>query len=367
MNEVVPLDKRILHIAFVNATSKWGGVKTWMIHFASELAARGHCIRVYGRQQAFVNVAQQRVGHGEQMTFGADCNPLTVFQFIQRFRKDKIDLVVVNVGKDLSTAGIAARCLGLPVVQRIGLPNDIPLRLKTRALHAWIQPYFLAPCQFIAQGFATSLPYLDVDKITVVLNAKKATTHKLETHRPRKLLMTQQLNPDKEHTTVLQALAKLSQDVTPWHLDVVGTGNNETALKQLCTTLGLDAHVTWHGFQTDLTPLLQEADIFLLASSAEGLPNTLLEALAYGLLCISRDVGGVCEVFPEHLQPWLLPFSADSITFCDALERVLQLSDNELLQYRLQTQHAATTTLNLERRVEELETWFKHVINDFKQ
>lgn len=343
-----------MRIAFVNATSRWGGVKTWMLDFAAGLVSRGHTVRVYGRQAEFVTKAQTRVGHGEVMRFGADGNPLAIWRFMQVFRREGTQVVILNVGKDLATAGIAARLLHIPVVQRIGLPDDIPLRCKTRLLHQWIRPAFLAPCDYIAEGFARSLPYLSTFSIKVILNGKSPSDAPLVTHRPRQLIATQQLFPDKCHATLLRALSGID---APYVLHIVGTGSEEPALRKLADWLGIADRVIWHGFSADVSAHLAAADIFLLASLTEGLPNTLLEALAAGLLPISRDVGGVREVFPTALSPYLLPPNADESHFRDALAAALALSDDELLAVRTVARDACRHSLSLERRVDELATW----------
>ena len=115
-----------MNIAFVNATIRWGGVKTWTLDFGESLRDKGHAVFIYGRQPEFIEAARRRVGHGERMNFGADLNPLTIRRFCRMFRENAIDVVIVNIEKDLATAGAAARLLGIPTVQRIGLPTDIP-------------------------------------------------------------------------------------------------------------------------------------------------------------------------------------------------------------------------------------------------
>ena len=131
-----------MNIAFVNSTFGWGGVKTWYLQFAERLAKRGNHVFVYGRQPEFIDAARTRGGHGEQVSFGADLNPSAIRFFYNEFKKHDIDVVITNIGKDIATAGVAARLLKIPVVQRIGLPEDIPYRLKTRLLHTWISPAF---------------------------------------------------------------------------------------------------------------------------------------------------------------------------------------------------------------------------------
>lgn len=354
-----------MRIAFVNATTRWGGVKTWMLNFGEGLVRLGHDVRVYGRQPEFVEDAQRRVGHGQRMDFGMDLNPCAIVRFCHEFKQHDTQVVILNVGKDLATAGVAAHLMGIPVVQRIGLPNDIPLRLKTRLLHQWIRPTFLSPCRYIADGFAASLPYLSGFKQAVVLNAKNPTHHPLAVHSPRKMVMTQQLFADKGHATILHAIALLVDDVVAercadFQLHVVGTGGEEAELKALCAGLGLDSRVIWHGFSTDVAAHLADADIFILASTEEGLPNTLLEGMAAGLLPISRDVGGVKEVLPEFLAPWLLPFPSDAAKFSHILRNALTLDAAGLLSLRTATREA---TGDLDKQVNELASFLKGLVD----
>lgn len=353
-----------MHIAFVNASSRWGGVKTWMLDFAAGLVQRGHQVEIYGRQTEFVEQARIRTGHGEQVRFGADLNPAAVRYFCRAFRKAGTEVVILNVGKDLATAGVAAKWLGIPVVQRIGLPGDIPLKLKTRLLHQWVHPAFLAPCQYIADGFATSLPYLDGFTVKVVLNGKKPSEGELAVHRPRRLVVTQQLFPDKGHAALLRALALLEKDNTcpAFELHVVGTGREEASLRALTTELGLDARVVWHGFSTTVEEHLAESDIFVLGSTSEGLPNTLLEALAAGLVPVCRDVGGVREVLPKAFWRWMQPFGAGPENFAAALREVLDLPDQELLRLRVDARTSCADQLSLSARVAELEDWLISII-----
>lgn len=347
-----------MNIAFVNATSGWGGVKTWYLQFAERLAGRGNGVFVYARQPEFVEAARRRVGHAEQVRFGADLNPAAVCFFCREFRKRAVDVVVTNIGKDLATAGVAARLLGIPVVQRIGLPTDIPYRLKTRLLHRWIRPAFLCPCRFIADGFVKSLPYLRAEDVHVVLNGKQASETPLSLHVPRRLICTQQLVEDKGHAVLLRALARIRE---PFELHIWGKGRAEEGLKALSETLGLGDRVFWHGFSMNIMDALRQGDMFLLASFSEGLPNTLLEGMAAGLLPISRNVGGVMEVIPEGLRDWVLPFAAGEEAFAAILRAALALPDAELLELRERAREACRRDFDIDRQAEKLEHWLMSV------
>ncbi len=349
-----------MNIAFVNSTRKWGGVKTWILDFAAQLAMHNHHVHVYGRQPEFVREARDRVGHGVTATFGPDFNPFTIAFFLKEFKNKRIEAVFVNIGKDLCTAGVAARLLGIPVIQQIGLPNDIPLRIKTRLLHKWIDPYFLCSSEYIRTGFLKSLPYLNDKKVKTILTAKQVGTAAISTSSPRNIVMTQQLNEDKGHATVFKALAAID---APFTLHVAGTGRIEAELKRLASDLGLDGKIVWHGFTRDIQRLLQQSDIFILASLLEGLPNTLQEALASGLLPVARDVGGVREVLNSELEQWILPYESGPAEFRDAIARALSLPDQELVFFKKQAQASCLQFCNIDLIYAEFENWLRGIVD----
>ena len=345
-----------MNIAFVNATKKWGGVKTWTLDVARELAGFGHRVNIYGRQPEFIQKAKDLNLCAERMDFGPDFNPVAVGKFLHRFWRQGTDLVVVNIGKGLKTAGVAAKLMGIPVVQRVGLPRDIALTATTKTIHAWIKPDFLVPCQYLKDGFVDSLPYITANDVKVVLNAKyPAKIFDYRTHRPRVIAMTSQLNKEKAHDQLLKALAGLDMD---FKCRIIGTGTYELELRQLCTSLGMDHKVEWTGFSQNVQEELSKADIYALPSKSEGLPNALLEAMAMGLAPISRDVGGVKEVWPDGLDEFLLPPDADENQLKTALARMLSMSDEELAGVKEKAHTACKENFNLSKKARELESWF---------
>lgn len=350
-----------MNIAFVNATKKWGGVKTWTLDVARELAGFGHKIRVYGRQQEFLDKAASLGLEAKKVNFGPDFYPVAIGRFLSQFLRYKTELVVVNIGKGLKTAGVAAKILGIPVVQRVGLPRDIGLTRTTSLTHAWIKPEFLVPCQFLKDGFVESLPYITPEDVKVILNAKyPARIVEFTANRPRVITMTSQLNREKAHDQLLRALANIDLD---FKCRIIGTGTYERELKELCASLGLDRKVEWVGFSTQVREELQQADIYALPSKSEGLPNALLEAMALGLAPISRDVGGVREIWPESLNEFLLPPDADEKHLEKALTRMLSMPEAELVSAKKQAHAACTKNFNLNQKARELESWFNALVS----
>ena len=322
-----------MNICFVNSTNKWGGVKSWTLDVARGLSERGHDILIVGRPGPFIDKARETGLDAMGLSFGPDFNPLRIHGFLKLFKARRIDLVVVNVGKDMRCAGIAAKMLGIPVVHRVGLAGDMRNTYKVRILHKWIRPRILVPCEQIKNGLLQELPYLAPKEITVILTGKEpAPAPPTTVHSPLRFISTSQLNADKGHDDVLLALAELKKQGLPFEYHIVGTGRIKVELKSLAASLDLADRIFWHGFQKDVRSFLREADVFLLPSRSEGLPNTLLEAMAVGLVCVARNVGGVGEIWPQSAPLLLLPFSTNLKNFSDVLASLLKSGEKEILK-----------------------------------
>lgn len=346
-----------MNICFVNSTKKWGGVKSWTLDVASGLSDRGHNVLIAGRSGAFIDKAGEMGLEAIGLDFGPDFNPVRIFGFAKLFKTRKINLVVVNVGKDMRTAGIAAKMSGIPVVHRVGLAGDMLNTYKVRLLHKWIRPRILVPCEQIKSGLLLELPYLEPTEVTVILTGKEpASSPPATVHSPLRFISTSQLNADKGHKDVLEAFSELKKKEYGFEYHIVGTGRVEAELKTLATKLNLDDRVHWHGFQADVRSFLRRSDVFLLPSLREGLPNSLLEAMAEGLLCLVRNVGGIKECWPDSAASLLLRETSTHIEFSHALIGIATSTENEILEKKAIFWNAAihNSLLNMTMQIEHL-------------
>lgn len=101
------------------------------------------------------------------------------------------------------------------------------------------------------------------------------------------------LDPVKGHPLFLQAVAKALTQVPTARFVCVGAGQADYTrhLKQLAVQLGVTNAVIWAGERNDMVAVYSALDGLVSASSAEGLSNTLCEAMAFGLPCLATDVG----------------------------------------------------------------------------
>jgi glycosyltransferase involved in cell wall biosynthesis len=106
------------------------------------------------------------------------------------------------------------------------------------------------------------------------------------------LICVSRLDRKKGIAILLEAIKEVSRDHTSFCCLLVGDGPAEQDLRDKVESLDIAKQVYFLGYQDDVRPYLHKADIFVLPSFKEGLPFSLLEAMAFGLPCIATDVGG---------------------------------------------------------------------------
>jgi glycosyltransferase involved in cell wall biosynthesis len=102
---------------------------------------------------------------------------------------------------------------------------------------------------------------------------------------PPVILAAGRLSRQKDYATLLRAVARLRD--RPWKLRICGTGPDEAKLRQLVCDLGIAERVEFAGFVGDMVREYRAASVLAMSSRWEGLPATLLEAMACGCPVVS--------------------------------------------------------------------------------
>jgi glycosyltransferase involved in cell wall biosynthesis len=132
--------------------------------------------------------------------------------------------------------------------------------------------------------------------------------------------------PKKDHRTLLEATARVVWRNRGVRLVLVGSGPLERALRDTAHTLGMAERVVFTGSRDDVAELYPAFDVFALSSRHEGLPISLLEAMAAGVPCVATMVGGVPEAIDTGNEGLLVP-AGDADALADALSTLLDAPD----------------------------------------
>jgi glycosyltransferase involved in cell wall biosynthesis len=123
-----------------------------------------------------------------------------------------------------------------------------------------------------------------------------------------RLLAAGSLTRQKGFDLLIKAMADLARIRPEIHLTILGDGPEKRNLEEQIRSLHLSGFITLAGMQENPFPYLHHADLFILSSRWEGLPNVVLESLACGTPVIAFDCPGcVNEVFDNPHQGVLVP------------------------------------------------------------
>jgi sugar transferase (PEP-CTERM/EpsH1 system associated) len=129
------------------------------------------------------------------------------------------------------------------------------------------------------------------------------------------------LDKVKDQAGLLAAFKMLCEQAgqeTACRLIIVGEGPEHAELQRQIEQLGLTQRVRLLGNRSDVAELLAECDVFVLSSIAEGMPVTLMEAMASGLPIVATEVGGVASVVEHGVTGTLVP-AGDPRALAEAL------------------------------------------------
>lgn len=134
------------------------------------------------------------------------------------------------------------------------------------------------------------------------------------------------LSREKGQDVLIDAFARIAQRHDALQVALAGDGPDRLALEAQATALGVRSRVHFLGHQPHVARIYAAADILVLPSRSEGMPNALLEAMATGTPVIASAVGGIPEVAHDGLDAWLVP-SDDAPALAAAIEDAIEHPD----------------------------------------
>ncbi|MGH2812770.1 MAG: glycosyltransferase [Actinomycetota bacterium] len=134
--------------------------------------------------------------------------------------------------------------------------------------------------------------------------------------------------PQKDFGTLITAFAKPSATFPDSVLIIAGEGPERESLMAEAAKLFVAERVRFLGYRRDIPRLMAAADALALSSAWEGAPNVVLEALASRLPVVATSVGGVAEILPAEMRPYLSP-PGDPDFLADAMMRLMALGRSE--------------------------------------
>jgi glycosyltransferase involved in cell wall biosynthesis len=229
--------------------------------------------------------------------------------------------------------GLVAALLGrVPAVTAtvhlwVKSPYTLSARIQQRWMAAGVGRY-IAVSQAISEELVQVF-HIPAHKLQVIHNAVDLGRYaspavqqppiELARYQQRPVVLTvARLDKQKGHITLLEAAAQIQEAV----FVLVGDGPERTSLQAICQSLGLGERVIFAGFRSDIPNWLAHCDLFVLPSLYEGLPLSILEAMAAGKPVIASAIPGNDELIVHGESGWLVP-PGDAVQLTQALRALL--------------------------------------------
>ena len=178
----------------------------------------------------------------------------------------------------------------------------------------------------------------------------------------RLLVVVGRLSPEKGIDVFLDAISRFSLEENCIHAIIVGDGQERERLKAQAAALNVENNVHFVGFTKTPGDYLIDADIVVVPSRSEGIPNAVLEAMSMGKPVVATDVGGVPEIIEDGISGYLVP-SEQPVLLADAIKIVL--GDASLYScFVVNGKQRMKEYFDIKRRVSNLVSIYNEVLSE---
>lgn len=303
----------------------FGGAERVMSNIANYLAQQGHevmLITVHKREPAYE--LDKRIIFVNGLNWRGR---LSFFNVCAEYRKKvktyKPDAILSFLTQINEFVLFATRGLGIPVV--VSERND-PDHSATTKLRKWIRRISYPMASGVVFQTEEAMHYFDDINLQSELIIPNPIYIEediigLQLCRKKEIVSAGRLFGAKNHKMLINSFAKIAQDYPEYNLTIYGEGELRGELEALVQSLHLEGRIFLPGSTKELHLKMKEAEIFVLSSDFEGMPNVLMEAMACGMACISTDCpcGGPRYLIDNGVNGILIPVGGS-----DELEETLR-------------------------------------------
>ena len=328
---------RILH---TESSHGLGGQEYRVLSEAKAMGLRGHqvVIAAPGKSQ-LIRLAKQEGIHCESIPVGISGWGRLVPLFLKLLVKHKVQIVHTHGSQDSWMASLAGRLSSYrPVIVRTRHKSTpISVSFRHDVLYRFLPHVVTTTGETVRQQLieqnrlnpdsVVSIP-TGVDMMRFHSGAsdmafKEALGIKVEQPVVGTISF---LRPEKGLNVLIDAVSLLRKEFSQVCCLIVGTGQEHQKLLEQIRQQKLDGVVIFTGFREDIPELLNVMDVFVLPSLEEGMPQSLLQALAMERAVVASAVGGVPEIVQEG-KTGLLVSPRDSVALAEKVGSLFRHPD----------------------------------------
>ena len=323
-----------MRLLYINSAREWGGAEHWSRELFGGLADRRHQITFvcHPASELFARLADETRFSVVPVRIRGDTDPFRVAQLADLIRRRRPNLTVAYRFRDVKLA--AAACWlnrRAPLVHTHKAPYPLKDSWDFRLIWTAGVRAVSVPAKAMRALLLERTPWLAKKPIYVIPNGVDTDRFRRRPELRQEVRHELGIAPDAflisyhgriEARKRIDALIRGAADAastTPIHVLIIGGGPQLEELRQLARDLR--APVSFAGFRTDVPRLLSAADASAHLSTAEGMPNSVLEAMASGLPVIASDATSHAEQIEHGTHGYLVP-AGEVDAVADAIQRL---------------------------------------------
>ncbi|MDD5134229.1 MAG: glycosyltransferase [Phycisphaerae bacterium] len=235
-----------------------------------------------------------------------------IFKLAALLKKQQVDILDCHHHKSVIYGAIAGKLAGVPIiianVHGLGRTRNLKRKLTNFFIFRYIS-------RILTVGQATKNDVLQNNlsvKSERIINIGNSIDcdHYGSAHFDKKAVRDKfcipqnafvfaaagRLSRTKGQKFLIEAFSQVKKQIPNAELLIAGTGELEDELKKQASELGYEGSVRFPGRVENMTEIYSAIDVFVLPSIAEGLPRSMMEAMAAGVICVASNAGGIPEI-----------------------------------------------------------------------
>ncbi len=243
------------------------------------------------------------------------------FRLGRLFREKKIDIIHTHNSAAWFYGAVAAKLSGVKTVIHTEHSNVLSSRknlLLAESFLSIITNVIISDSEKVKQHLVkkqrvnekkvvTILNGIDIDRFHTIIDIKDKKKELGVSENSLVVGNVARLEPIKDHLYLLDIFKRISRQLPEAILLIVGGGSQAKKLENKARELEIEKKVIFLGTRSDVPEIVKIFDVFVLTSKNEGLPLSLLEAMASSKAVIATNVGGNPEVVIQGVTGFLLP------------------------------------------------------------
>ena len=363
-----------LRIVHTESSCGWGGQEIRILTESRGMIARGHQVLLLAPEESGIFQAAPRYGLPAQALPIRRKRPPDLRAMSRWLRAHAGDFDVINTHSSTDSWLVGAARLWVRDAPPVVRTRHVSTPTAPRATTRWL--YARAAAHVVTTGEALRLRLAQEQRLPLSHLSSVPTGIDLQAFAPRDAQAARRdcgleeaptlgilatLRDWKGHVYLLEAWQQLARTHPHWRLLVIGDGPQREALEARVDAAGLRGSVRFVGNRDDVPRWLPCLDIKALPSFGdEGVPQSILQAMACALPVVSTPIGAIAEAVDDGVTGLLVP-PRDSTALAAALARLM---DDAALRRRMGDagRAAALERFGLDRMLDGMERVFHDVV-----